>query len=1033
MDTHISRWLFTTFFICVYLLSIAQYNITAIQKIEQIDADLGVRFQVVINPMVEDSLGFIWIGSKKGLCRYSGSSLKCFRSIEKDTSSIRSNNIENLFIDSDQHIWVAMEGKGIDVFTIKGEKIREFTHDPNNPKSIAANRVWGIFEDNDGYIWVSYFSGGLSRYTKEKKEFEHFSIDSEEFLKRERPKTVVKVVPHSSEPHTFWLSTTRGLVKFNTRTQAYEHFMFTSKIPKGLTESTFNDDVLRSVWNRDMIMDDEGILWLSNFGGIVRFDPKDNSYTVLFYNDGEFTKNGVGLFELDSEKILASVNTGLVFIDRETLKVTTLKEKEGYGPKYYLNVRFFESQMGCLYMISAADKGTGIHKVCTESQYVENKHLAVFQESVLASENYVHYFQGRGEITSIHSTTGAKKSQYLGNEKISVIKYMYDLGGDTILIATVNELFKYHPNGYFEMVDPLVIDNTYRFESLLVDGSGDIWTGRQRDGIYKYDVSRKEVVHYNQNSNPRLVYQDYIRSMMEDSDGDVWISTEMGWTIYNKINNTMTNYLSDDIASKYGIELKSIVDIVEAPNGNFYIADYSYGVLVWNKKTASLIHVIGKEEGLKSGEILDLNVDGDLIWVCERSGLSVIDTKTDKARNFGKEFGISEMTTFSSSDENGNLLVSHTNGLYTIQKRGLLSAEERTPEPIFTEFKLYETPLDSFVFSDQDIILSHNENFFTFGFGSINYHNPWEETYQYQLVGIDKNWIDAKGRRTKGYTNIQPGRYRFNVRVRTNGNWSIPITKQIEIHPAWYHTWWFYTIVVAMALGIIGALLNNYIQSKRKDLEYEKRFAQLETMILKSQMNPHFIFNSLNSIRYLFMVDKKEQGLKYITKFAKLLRTTLHHGEHALINLLDEIELTELFVQLEQLRFDDEFTFTTDYSQNENWKSVQIPPFVIQPIVENAFWHGLSQSEKNEKSIKISIEKEGNSWWVHVEDNGVGMSTSKESIDKEVNKKKSYGLKIIRERFSLMNKTEKNDYQLFIEDAKDHSSGTRVSIKISLT
>lgn len=211
----------------------------------------------------------------------------------------------------------------------------------------------------------------------------------------------------------------------------------------------------------------------------------------------------------------------------------------------------------------------------------------------------------------------------------------------------------------------------------------------------------------------------------------------------------------------------------------------------------------------------------------------------------------------------------------------------------------------------------------------------------------------------------------------------------------------------------------------------EKRFAQLETMILKAQMNPHFMFNSLNSIRYLFMKDQKDKGLKYITKFAKLLRSTLNHGEKALVKLSEEIELTELYIQLEQLRFEDQFEYQSIFSEDDAWKEISIPPFVIQPIVENAFWHGLSASEKTLKSINITIVKDENQCLIHIDDNGVGMNNSKSSTDASVGKEKSYGLSLIKERFDLMNTSSENQYSMSISTPQQFDSGSRVSIRIS--
>lgn len=242
--------------------------------------------------------------------------------------------------------------------------------------------------------------------------------------------------------------------------------------------------------------------------------------------------------------------------------------------------------------------------------------------------------------------------------------------------------------------------------------------------------------------------------------------------------------------------------------------------------------------------------------------------------------------------------------------------------------------------------------------------------------------------------------------------------------------------IIFSAIGgllLLALLYQNKKVNQAKMLAYqaenEKRFAQLETMILKSQMNPHFIFNSLNSIRYLFMKDQKDKGLKYITKFAKLLRSTLHHGEQALVPLSEEVSLTELYIDLEQLRFDGKFTFIKDY-ENTNWENIPIPPFVLQPLVENAFWHGLSSSSIDSKQLHIKISSQKNIYTITIEDNGVGFGNSHDKKDASVGKKKSYGLTLIKERFDLINKTQNRQYIIDVYKSTLHPTGTKVIITI---
>jgi|GEM_PF-3488349 len=241
-------------------------------------------------------------------------------------------------------------------------------------------------------------------------------------------------------------------------------------------------------------------------------------------------------------------------------------------------------------------------------------------------------------------------------------------------------------------------------------------------------------------------------------------------------------------------------------------------------------------------------------------------------------------------------------------------------------------------------------------------------------------------------------------------------------------------ILGLLVAGLTGLLLFIYILYKnQKDKlvqeENEKRLAQLETMVLKSQMNPHFIFNSLNSIRYLFMKDQKDKGLKYITKFAKLLRSTLNQGEHALVTLKEEVELTELYISLEQLRFDGEFIYTKE-AETADWEEFPIPPFVLQPIVENSFWHGLGSSKEPTKRLSVQIVNKSDTCQITVQDNGVGFGESENTKVPELNKNKSYGLNIIRERFDLLSKITDHTYEVTTDTSKLYKTGAMVIITI---
>ncbi len=1003
-----------------------------IQKIEDKFDKLGSSF-ITKNAILEDSTGAIWMGTERGLCKYTGSTIDCNVHESTDANSIDGNVISYLFMDSDHLIWTAINGHGINVFDIYGKKVYDFEYLPNVTNALLHNKAWGMWEDEDGYIWISYFYGGLSRYDKENGQFEHFTLDNEQFLEVYRPKTVVAVLDHDSAANTYWLATTRGLVKFNTKTQEHKTYLFEKEIEKETSESQYNRNKVSPLWCRSMCKDQNGDLWLGTFGALVKFDTETETSEVIRNIDGTLLNIVPGVMDYDDTRIMISFGAGLALLDINTMKLTVLSHNGDAGSKYYLSGRMYKASNGCVYILTRGGQKKGVYKYCEISDFAVDYFTNHFVTNIVVTDHYVHYHRKPGQIESRHLETGEKINHTFEIENGSAIRSMFSLTGDSIVVSDVYHMYAYHPETGLTKIDELSQDDVYRHESVFVDSDGDIWNGRQREGMFWFDRRNGEIKRLSNKSNPAIVYQDYIVDFLEDDEGDIWIATEQGWTILNKESQTTRNYLSSEEGAKSDINIRTINTLAQTDEGKVWMGTTINGVIEWDKKEQKILSHINRSVGLGSNQVYDIVIDADNnLWLATDVGLSFIDSRSKLVKNFGREFGI-EKATYCIDLNDEYIFAGHSSGYYKVNMDSLLNYEKPLPKPIITGFDLYDKTQDSLLNSVDGISLPNDQNFFSFSYGSINYVDPYLEKYQYKLIDVDQTWKDDRGDRRAGYTNVPPGRYEFQARVKTESEeWSEPASVKIYIRPAWYQALWFKLLMGFVTILLLVAMVKNFVARRERELEIDKRFAQLETMILKSQMNPHFVFNSLNSIRYLFMKDEKEKGLKYITKFARLLRTTLHHGDQALVRLEEEVELTELFVQLEELRFDDAFKFSSDYSSDPYWKELMIPPFVIQPIVENAFWHGLLPSKKEEKKIEISITKIETGYKIAIEDNGVGLDAkSIYSIDSELNKTKSYGLKIINERFELMNKNNELQYHLSTSDSEKNDTGTLVEIKIT--
>ncbi|WP_250629645.1 sensor histidine kinase [Aureibaculum algae] len=217
--------------------------------------------------------------------------------------------------------------------------------------------------------------------------------------------------------------------------------------------------------------------------------------------------------------------------------------------------------------------------------------------------------------------------------------------------------------------------------------------------------------------------------------------------------------------------------------------------------------------------------------------------------------------------------------------------------------------------------------------------------------------------------------------------------------------------------------------------KYDKELAELKITSLRSQMNPHFIFNSLNSIKLYIINNEKENAVYYLNKFSKLIRKILNASQEKEISLADEIETMQLYINIENIRFNNEIEFEVVIDQSLNLNTIKIPSLILQPFLENAIWHGLA-SIKEKKILKIKVNKDDEFHLsITITDNGIGRKKSAEINSRKIHKTTSVGIKLTEERLSNFAKEYQNDYSITftdLTDGKKKPKGTKVEIKLPL-
>lgn len=247
---------------------------------------------------------------------------------------------------------------------------------------------------------------------------------------------------------------------------------------------------------------------------------------------------------------------------------------------------------------------------------------------------------------------------------------------------------------------------------------------------------------------------------------------------------------------------------------------------------------------------------------------------------------------------------------------------------------------------------------------------------------------------------------------------------------------WFQGFLLNLVLVLLFLIYRFFVHQIRREerirLEFEKRLHSVEMTALRSQMNPHFIFNCLNSIDYYILKNETEKASDYLNRFSRLIRLILQNSRSNYINLKDEMEALRLYIEMESLRFHHQFKYRIRVQNDLQLADYEIPPMLLQPYVENAIWHGLLHKEKGGE-LEVQLTYSNNHLFFIIQDNGIGREISKRLKSKTATRKKSMGLQITEDRVTLINRLYDTTATIFIRDLKNTQNepvGTRVELTI---
>jgi hypothetical protein len=489
------------------------------------------------------------------------------------------------------------------------------------------------------------------------------------------------------------------------------------------------------------------------------------------------------------------------------------------------------------------------------------------------------------------------------------------------------------------------------------------------------------------------------------------------------------------VFSHAGISPGSIASIEQMPGGHYVLGMRTGGIAVIDKDT--VVGVISEINGFVNTPIKHLLAVGNDLWIVTSSGVSVIkfksyDPLSYSIRNFAENAGLNNQVIYQLVAHQDKILVSTSRGLYQINNSQAKVAEIQPRIPFYITSLEYYKGDTTYV---PAITLPYNHNRLVVNFNAISYNSPGSLKYYYRLSDTDSNWYSISSNQLV-LDKLVPGNYTIQLKagIPIQGRFSAMRTLTLTIEKPW----WKKNVSIILAITLLLALfyyfyswrINNIRKKEREKSMMKERLMDLEQTALRSQMNPHFIFNCLSSIQQLVLSGNKDEANDYLVKFARLIRNTLELSSASYISLAKEKDYITDYVEMEQLRVPNPFNFEFVINPNIDITRTQIPNMMLQPIIENSIRHGIKGVRNRQGIIKVYITQEGGVLICEIIDNGSGRDTKNER-EKIHAGRKSYGLEIVNKRLKGLSNDERhfiNVIDLVDDDGK--RLGTKVILQL---
>ena len=983
--------------------------------------------------IIQDSRGFIWIGTHDGLNKFDGHKFKVYNTIAGDTNSLSDNFILSLLEDRQGLLWIGTNGGGVSHFDPQRENFTHYRNQQGEYSSLSNNFINAILEDRQGNLWFAT-NQGLNRFNPEDDSFTRYLMDS-----TQTPSSIIYALFEDSQGR-FWLgSRGGGLLQFDPLAgRIIRQYRAGNDSIGGNTINTILEDHLGNLW----------------FGGeecpLTRMDPSGKFR--VFHNDPN------DISSISENAIYSLYETR---IGKPRLWIGTLRNG--------LNLYIPESQSFVRY-----------HNDPNDPFSLSNNIIFSMESS---QDGTMWLGTGGGGITKF--SLRSNKFHTFRNPEGGVSNFFWCIrpyDDHQVLLGTQNSGL-YFFDRKLQTFRPWPFDAKHPEESLSYDvytlhkdRKGALWIGTANAGLYRIDEEKNLYEHFLAHpDNDNTLASNWVRSIFEESDSCLWIGTTLGLSRYNPLRRTFTNYypIPGDSTS---LSYPTIQGLLLDSRGDLWVGTYGGGLNKLNRTTGTFKryrHHPKDPHSLSNDRVRVIYEDADsVLWIGTDHGINRYNREKDHFDAFTMAHGLPNNVIYSIlPDKHGHFWLSTNLGLsvfnpadtsfknYDVQD-GLQSNEFNTgayylaengemyfggidgfnifhpdsirdnpyvPPVSITEFQLFNKPvdpglssiLDQCISTTEEIQLKHNQNFLSFEFAAFNYINSDKNQYRYKMEGLDDEWVEAGNRRFANYPDMKPGTYRFRVMGSNNdGIWNeTGESLRITITPPW----WESTLALIL-YGLTGLLLIFwYIRAKTSRLAREKRILEdqvrMRTMEIANQKEEieaqrdsleelnaakdklftiigHDLKTPLTSL--LSLSHTLKANLSHLTQ--KEVQTAISSVDHSAQNLFKLLENLLEWTRAQTNRtpihrrhfaLNDVILENLNYLKSQAWdKKIRLQHQVPEPIsvyadrnmistvIRNLVNNAIKFTQQGGR-VKIGAHRKNQETIIQVADNGIGIPPRK--------------------------------------------------------